>query len=567
MIKGTGVCPGIAIAKALILKEEELIVEKKSITDIEQEKTKFNNAILKAKNDLEKIHCTVLKELGDDKAQIFQAHLLILNDPELIDPTKEKIESGLNAEFAFNEVVSQMIQIFESIEDEYLKERAADVRDVSKRVLTYLLGKEVIDVSVLPEEVILVAEDLTPSVTASMDKSMVKGFLTNIGGKTSHTAIMAKTLEIPAIVGLTDITEKVQNGDIIAFNGKTGEIIINPSEEDLNNYKEQKIKFENYKKEIKELIGKQSVTKDGKVVELAGNIGTPDDVEGLLSNDAEGVGLFRTEFLYMNRYEIPSEEEQYEAYKKVLESMKNKPVVIRTLDIGGDKEVPYLNLPKESNPFLGYRAIRLCLDRKELFVTQLRALLRASVHGKLRIMFPMISSLEELLDAKNILNKTKETLLKEGIKVSNDIEVGMMIEVPSAAIISDILAKHVDFFSIGTNDLIQYTTAVDRINEKISYLYTPMNPAVLRLIKLVIDNAHKSGIWAGMCGEVAGDERLIPILLGMGLDEFSMSAISILPARKLISSLSIEEAKELSNKVLSLNSAEEVSTFLSNLNK
>ncbi|AYF54302.1 phosphoenolpyruvate--protein phosphotransferase [Clostridium novyi] len=565
MIKGTGVCPGIAIAKALILKEEELIVEKKSITDIESEKIKFNSALLKSREDLQKIHDNVLKDIGKDKAEIFQAHLMILNDPELINPTISKIETGLNAEFAFQEVTTQMIQIFESIEDEYLKERAADVRDVSKRVLTYLLGKEVTDVSILPEEVILVAEDLTPSVTASMDKSKVKGFLTNIGGKTSHTSIMAKTLEIPAIVGLKDITERVKNGDILAFNGKTGEIIINPNLQELDRYKEEKINFENYKKEIKELIGKKSTTKDGKTVELAGNIGTPDDIDGLLVNDAEGVGLFRTEFLYMNRNEIPSEDEQYEAYKKVLEAMNNKPVIIRTLDIGGDKEVPYMHLPKESNPFLGYRAIRLCLDRKDLFITQLRALLRASIHGKLRIMFPMISSLEELLQAKHILNETKEALIKEGIKVSNNIEVGMMIEVPSAAIISDILAKHVDFFSIGTNDLIQYTTAVDRINEKISYLYTPMNPAVLRLIKLVIDNAHKAGIWAGMCGEVAGDERLIPVLLGMGLDEFSMSAISILPARRLISSLSLKEAEAISNRVLSLDSAEEIATLLSNL--
>ncbi|EES92179.1 phosphoenolpyruvate-protein phosphotransferase [Clostridium botulinum D str. 1873] len=565
MIKGTGVCPGIAIAKALILKEEELIVEKKSITDIESEKIKFNSALLKSREDLQKIHDNVLKDIGKDKAEIFQAHLMILNDPELINPTISKIETGLNAEFAFQEVTTQMIQIFESIEDEYLKERAADVRDVSKRVLTYLLGKEVTDVSILPEEVILVAEDLTPSVTASMDKSKVKGFLTNIGGKTSHTSIMAKTLEIPAIVGLEDITERVKNGDILAFNGKTGEIIINPNLQELDRYKEEKINFENYKKEIKELIGKKSTTKDGKTVELAGNIGTPDDIDGLLVNDAEGVGLFRTEFLYMNRNEIPSEDEQYEAYKKVLEAMNNKPVIIRTLDIGGDKEVPYMHLPKESNPFLGYRAIRLCLDRKDLFITQLRALLRASIHGKLRIMFPMISSLEELLKAKHILNKTKEDLIKEGIKVSDNIEVGMMIEVPSAAIISDILAKHVDFFSIGTNDLIQYTTAVDRINEKISYLYTPMNPAVLRLIKLVIDNAHKAGIWAGMCGEVAGDERLIPVLLGMGLDEFSMSAISILPARRLISSLSLKEAEAISNRVLSLDSAEEIATLLSNL--
>ncbi|MCD3195630.1 phosphoenolpyruvate--protein phosphotransferase [Clostridium botulinum C] len=565
MIKGTGVCPGIAIAKALILKEEELIVEKKSITDIESEKIKFNSALLKSREDLQKIHDNVLKDIGKDKAEIFQAHLMILNDPELINPTISKIETGLNAEFAFQEVTTQMIQIFESIEDEYLKERAADVRDVSKRVLTYLLGKEVTDVSILPEEVILVAEDLTPSVTASMDKSKVKGFLTNIGGKTSHTSIMAKTLEIPAIVGLKDITERVKNGDILAFNGKTGEIIINPNLQELDRYKEEKINFENYKKEIKELIGKKSTTKDGKTVELAGNIGTPNDIDGLLVNDAEGVGLFRTEFLYMNRNEIPSEDEQYEAYKKVLEAMNNKPVIIRTLDIGGDKEVPYMHLPKESNPFLGYRAIRLCLDRKDLFITQLRALLRASIHGKLRIMFPMISSLEELLKAKHILNETKEDLIKEGIKVSDNIEVGMMIEVPSAAIISDILAKHVDFFSIGTNDLIQYTTAVDRINEKISYLYTPMNPAVLRLIKLVIDNAHKAGIWAGMCGEVAGDERLIPVLLGMGLDEFSMSAISILPARRLISSLSLKEAEAISNRVLSLDSAEEIATLLSNL--
>ncbi|KEI16596.1 phosphoenolpyruvate--protein phosphotransferase [Clostridium haemolyticum] len=565
MIKGTGVCPGIAIAKALILKEEELIVEKKSITDIESEKIKFNSALLKSREDLQKIHDNVLKDIGKDKAEIFQAHLMILNDPELINPTISKIETGLNAEFAFQEVTTQMIQIFESIEDEYLKERAADVRDVSKRVLTYLLGKEVTDVSILPEDVILIAEDLTPSVTASMDKSKVKGFLTNIGGKTSHTSIMAKTLEIPAIVGLEDITDRVKNGDIIAFNGKTGEIIINPNLQELDRYKEEKINFENYKKEIKELIGKKSTTKDGKTVELAGNIGTPDDIDGLLVNDAEGVGLFRTEFLYMNRNEIPSEDEQYEAYKKVLEAMNNKPVIIRTLDIGGDKEVPYMHLPKESNPFLGYRAIRLCLDRKDLFITQLRALLRASIHGKLRIMFPMISSLEELLQAKHILNETKEALIKEGIKVSDNIEVGMMIEVPSAAIISDILAKHVDFFSIGTNDLIQYTTAVDRINEKISYLYTPMNPAVLRLIKLVIDNAHKAGIWAGMCGEVAGDERLIPVLLGMGLDEFSMSAISILPARRLISSLSLKEAEAISNRVLSLDSAEEIATLLSNL--
>lgn len=562
MIKGIAVCPGIALGKALILKEEELIIEKREIVDIAAEKTKFTNALLKSKEDLERIKNKVLKELGEDKAEIFQAHLMILEDPELVDPTLAKIETGLNAEFAFSEIANQMIDIFESIEDEYLKERAADVRDISKRILTYILEKEMIDVSNLSEKVILVADDLTPSVTASMDKDMIEGFLTNIGGKTSHTAIMAKTLEIPAIVGLKDITERVKNGDMIAFNGGTGEVMINPSEDEKNAFSNEKTKFENFKREMRELIGKKSITKDGKELELAGNIGTPNDIKGLLENDAEGVGLYRTEFLYMNRNAFPTEGEQFEAYRKVLKAMKNKPVVIRTLDIGGDKNLEYLNLSKETNPFLGYRAIRYCLDRKDIFTTQLRALLRASVYGKLRIMFPMISSLEELLEAKKMLNSAKEELLNEKIEVSDSIEVGMMIEVPSAAIISDQLAKHVDFFSIGTNDLIQYTTAVDRMNEKISYLYNPLNPGVLRLIKMVIDNAHKEGIWAGMCGEMAGDQKLIPILLGMGLDEFSMSPISILPARKLVSSLSLEEAKKISDKVLSLGSANEIDEFL-----
>lgn len=562
MIKGIAVCPGIALGKALILKEEELIIEKREIVDIAAEKTKFTNALLKSKEDLERIKNKVLNEIGKDKAEIFQAHLMILEDPELVDPTLAKIETGLNAEFAFSEIANQMIEIFESIDDEYLKERAADVRDISKRILTYILDKEMIDVSNLSEKVILVADDLTPSVTASMDKDMIEGFLTNIGGRTSHTAIMAKTLEIPAIVGLKDITEKVKNGDMIAFNGGTGEVIINPSEDEKNAFSNEKTKFENFKREMRELIGKTSITKDGKELELAGNIGTPNDIKGLLENDAEGVGLYRTEFLYMNRNTFPTEDEQFEAYKKVLEAMKNKPVVIRTLDIGGDKNLEYLNLSKETNPFLGYRAIRYCLDRKDIFNTQLRALLRASVYGKLRIMFPMISSLEELLEAKKMLNSAKEELLNEKIEVSDSIEVGMMIEVPSAAIISDVLAKHVDFFSIGTNDLIQYTTAVDRMNEKISYLYNPLSPGVLRLIKMVIDNAHKEGIWAGMCGEMAGDQKLIPILLGMGLDEFSMSPISILPARKLVSSLSLDEAKKISDKVLSLGSANEIDEFL-----
>ena len=432
------------------------------------------------------------------------------------------------------------VSIFESMDNEYMRERAADIKDVTNRVLRHILGIKVVDLSALSEEVILIAHDLTPSDTATMNKNMVLGFLTDIGGRTSHTAIMARTLEIAAVVGLNDATEKIKDGDFVVFNGETGEVIVNPDKETINKYSQLKAKFDEEKEALKQLIGKASTTLDERHVELAGNIGSPNDLEGLLKNDAEGVGLYRTEFLYMDKEDdFPTEDEQYEAYKAVLEGMNGKPIVIRTLDIGGDKELKYFKMDEEMNPFLGYRAIRLCLDRTDIFKTQLRALYRASVHGKLRIMFPMISSLEELLKAKEILKEVLAEMDAEGIAYSNDVEVGMMIEIPSAAVISDILAKHVDFFSIGTNDLIQYTCAVDRMNQKISYLYNQFNPAVLRLIKMVIDNAHKEGKWVGMCGEAAGDQRMIPILLGMGLDEFSMSPISILPARKFITSVSM----------------------------
>ncbi|MBP3930338.1 MAG: phosphoenolpyruvate--protein phosphotransferase, partial [Peptostreptococcaceae bacterium] len=404
---------------------------------------------------------------------------------------------------------------------------------------------------------------LTPSDTATMNKKMVLGFLTDIGGRTSHTAIMARTLEIAAIVGLNDMTQKVNDGDFIVFNGDTGEVIVNPSEETIVEYRTLKARYDEEKEALKQLIGKSSITLDGRHVELAGNIGSPNDVEGLIKNDAEGVGLYRTEFLYMDKEDgFPTEEEQYEAYKAVLEGMNGKPIVIRTLDIGGDKELPYFKMDEEMNPFLGYRAIRLCLDRTDIFKTQLRALYRASVHGKLRIMFPMISSLEELLAAKEVIKEILEQMDAEGIEYSKDVEVGMMIEIPAAAVISDILAKHVDFFSIGTNDLIQYTCAVDRMNQKISHLYNQFNPAVLRLIKMVIDNAHKEGKWVGMCGESAGDQRMIPILLGMGLDEFSMSPISILPARKLINSLKYEEMKNIANEVVNMGTADEIKNYI-----
>lgn len=563
MIKGTGVSPGIALGKALIIKNEEIVIQKKQVNDIKGENNKLSEAILKSKKELSSIRDKALKELGEEKSAIFDAHLMILDDPELISSTLNKIETEkLNVEYAFKEIVDQFILVFESMDNEYMRERASDIRDVSSRVIRNLMGISVTDLSMLDEEVILVAHDLTPSETATMDKKKVLGFLTNIGGRTSHSAIMSRSLEIPAVVGLKNITEELKDGDFVIFNGETGEVIINPNNEEIDHYKDFKNKYEAEKKELETLKGQTSVTVDGRKVELAGNIGTPNDVEGLLKNDAEGVGLYRTEFIYMNRDSLPTEDEQFSAYKEVLESMNPKPIVIRTLDIGGDKELSYLKFDEEMNPFLGYRAIRLCLDKKDIFKTQLKALLRASIYGNLKIMFPMISSLEELLKAKQILEEVKTDLVKAGIEYSSSIEVGMMIEVPSAAIISDVLAKYVDFFSIGTNDLIQYTTAVDRMNEKIHHLYNPFNPAVLRLIKMTIDNGHREGIWVGMCGEMAGDKRMIPILLGLGLDEFSMSPISILPARKLIKTLKYEDMKDFANKVMDMGSAEDIETFI-----
>ena len=564
MYKGTGASPGIALGNALVIEHSELNIEKKNIENIEAEIEKLQSAVETSKIELEKVKERAKLELGEHEAEIFEAHLLVLADPELIDQTIAKIrDEKVNADFALNEVKDMFVSIFESMDNEYMRERAADIKDVTNRVLRHILGVKVVDLSALDEEVILIAHDLTPSDTATMNKKMVLGFLTNIGGRTSHTAIMARTLEIAAIVGLNDATDQIKDGDFIVFNGETGEVIINPDEETINQYRQLKAKHDEEKEALKQLIGKASYTLDERHVELAGNIGSPNDLDGLLKNDAEGVGLYRTEFLYMDKEDdFPTEQEQYEAYKAVLEGMNGKPIVIRTLDIGGDKELKYFKMDEEMNPFLGYRAIRLCLDRVDIFKTQLRALYRASVHGKLRIMFPMISSLEELLKAKEVIREVLSELDSEGIKYSHEVEVGMMIEIPSAAVISDILAKHVDFFSIGTNDLIQYTCAVDRMNQKISYLYNQFNPAVLRLIKMVIDNAHKEGKWVGMCGESAGDKRMIPILLGMGLDEFSMSPISILPARKFITSVNYSDMKKFADEVLTMGTAEEIKAYV-----
>jgi phosphotransferase system enzyme I (PtsI) len=450
------------------------------------------------------------------------------------------------------------VTMFESMDNEYMKERAADIRDVTKRVLSHLLGVQISNPSMVTEEVIVIAEDLTPSDTAQLNRQYVKGFTTDIGGRTSHSAIMARSMEIPAVVGTKTVTSSVENGDLIIVDGLNGEVHINPTPEVVAQYKEEHARYEEQKAEWAKLVNEPTVSKDGEHVELAANIGTPNDLEGVKNNGGEGVGLYRTEFLYMGRDELPTEEEQFKAYKAVLEGMEGKPVVVRTLDIGGDKELPYLNLPKEMNPFLGYRAIRLCLDEQDIFRTQLRALLKASTFGNLKIMFPMISNLDEFRAAKAVLEEEKKALLENGVEVSDHIEVGIMVEIPSAAVMADVFAKEVDFFSIGTNDLIQYTMAADRMNERVSYLYQPYNPAILRLVKMVIDAAHKEGKWAGMCGEMAGDEIAVPILLGLGLDEFSMSATSILRARSQISNLSKAEMKEMAEHVLTLDTNDAV---------
>ncbi|MCY8498485.1 phosphoenolpyruvate--protein phosphotransferase [Bacillus atrophaeus] len=562
-LKGIGASAGIAIAKAYRLEEPDLTVEKKNISDSEVEVSRFEDAITRSKDELEKIKEHALKELGQDKADIFSAHLLVLSDPELLNPIKEKISSeSVNAEFALKETASMFVSMFESMDNEYMKERAADIRDVTKRVTGHLLGVEIPNPSLISEEVIIVAEDLTPSDTAQLNREFVKGFTTDIGGRTSHSAIMARSLEIPAVVGTKTATGTIQNGVTVIVDGINGDVIIDPSADTVKKYEEKHSAYMAQKAEWAKLVNEPTVSKDGHHVELAANIGTPDDVKGVLENGGEAVGLYRTEFLYMGREQLPTEDEQFDAYKAVLERMEGKSVVVRTLDIGGDKELPYLELPKEMNPFLGYRAIRLCLDEQEIFRTQLRALLRASTYGNLKIMFPMIATVNEFREAKAILLEEKEKLVQAGQVVSEDIEVGMMVEIPSTAVIADQFAKEVDFFSIGTNDLIQYTMAADRMNERVAYLYQPYNPAILRLITLVIEAAHKEGKWVGMCGEMAGDEIAIPILLGLGLDEFSMSATSILPARTQISKLSKKEAESFKEKILSMSTTEEVVAFV-----
>ncbi|MCQ1442784.1 phosphoenolpyruvate--protein phosphotransferase [Staphylococcus aureus] len=566
LIKGIAASDGVVIAKAYLLVEPDLTFDKnEKVTDVEGEVAKFNSAIEASKVELTKIRNNAEVQLGADKAAIFDAHLLVLDDPELIQPIQDKIKNeNANAATALTDVTTQFVTIFESMDNEYMKERAADIRDVSKRVLSHILGVELPNPSMIDESVVIVGNDLTPSDTAQLNKEFVQGFATNIGGRTSHSAIMSRSLEIPAIVGTKSITQEVKQGDMIIVDGLNGDVIVNPTEDELIAYQDKRERYFADKKELQKLRDADTVTVDGVHAELAANIGTPNDLPGVIENGAQGIGLYRTEFLYMGRDQMPTEEEQFEAYKEVLEAMDGKRVVVRTLDIGGDKELSYLNLPEEMNPFLGYRAIRLCLAQQDIFRPQLRALLRASVYGKLNIMFPMVATINEFREAKAILLEEKENLKNEGHDISDDIELGIMVEIPATAALADVFAKEVDFFSIGTNDLIQYTLAADRMSERVSYLYQPYNPSILRLVKQVIEASHKEGKWTGMCGEMAGDETAIPLLLGLGLDEFSMSATSILKARRQINGLSKNEMTELANRAVDCATQEEVIELVNN---
>ena len=553
MLKGIAASDGIAAAKAYMLVQPDLSFSETSIDDSEAEIKRLDDAVEASKSELELIKQKATENLGEEEAQVFEAHLTILADPELLGQIKDKIKNDkVNAEAALKSVTDMFIEMFEAMTDNaYMQERAGDIRDVTKRIMSQLLGVTLPNPALIQEEVIIVAHDLTPSDTAQLDRNYVKGFITDIGGRTSHSAIMSRTLEIPAVVGSGTATTDIQEGEMVIIDGINGDALVDPTDAELADYKQKAAEFAAQKEEWARLKDAKSVSADGKEVLLGANIGTPDDVLGANDNGAEAVGLFRSEFLYMNSNELPTEDEQYEAYKSALEGMNGKQVVVRTMDIGGDKELPYLPLPEEQNPFLGYRAIRICLNRQDIFRTQLRALLRASKYGRLAIMFPMIATVQEFKDAKAIFEEEKANLVASGVEVSDDIQVGMMMEIPAAAMIADKLAKYADFFSIGTNDLIQYSMAADRGNERVSYLYQPYNPSILRLIKNIIDASHKEGKWTGMCGEMAGDQIAVPLLLGLGLDEFSMSATSILKTRSLIKKLDSKEMKELADKAVS----------------
>ena len=561
MLKGIAASAGYAIAKVYKLEHPVVNIVKVEGVDVEAEIAKFDAALVKTVADIEAIKAQAEGKLSEEELAVFDAHLMMAQDPDLVDGIKAMIKDGVNAEYAADVKASEMVAFFESMDMDYFRERAADVKDVTFRLKCNILGVLIPNLSLVNEDSVIVAHDLTPSDTAQLN-AHAKGFATAIGGRTSHSAIMARSLEVPAVVGCAGVLEACNHGDLVVLDAIDGKVIVNP---DAATVAEYEAKLEAYKAEkeaLKVLLNAKSMTIDGHEVELAGNIGSPKDVEGVLNNGGEGVGLFRTEFLYMDSNDFPTEEDQYVAYKAVLEGMGGKKVVVRTMDIGGDKTLPYFTFPEEMNPFLGYRAIRVCLDRKDMFRTQLRALIRASKYGKLCIMFPMIATLDEFRDAKAVFEEEKANLIAEGVEVSDTIEVGMMVEIPAAAVNADNFAKEADFFSIGTNDLVQYSMAADRMSEKVSYLYQPLNPSLLRLIKMTIDGAHKYGKWVGMCGEMAGDAMAAPVLLGLGLDEFSMSATSILPARKMITSLKKTDMEELAEKALALGTCQEVEDLI-----
>lgn len=553
MITGIAASPGVVFGKALVLKEEPIVLntQKISAEQVDAEKAKFFAGREKAAAQLTAIKEKARRTLGEEKEAIFEGHLMILEDEELEEEILGYLEEHLvTADVATSKIIDMQVAMLADIDDEYLKERAGDIRDIGNRLLRNILNMHIVDLGDIQEEAILIAYDLTPSETAQLNLDKVLGFITDIGGRTSHTSIMARSLELPAIVGTNNITSLVNTGDLIILDATNNQIHINPSNEQVEAFKAQQAKEQAEKAELAKLKDLPAETLDGHRIEVVGNIGTIRDLEGVLRNGGEGVGLYRTEFLFMDRNHLPTEDEQFEAYKEVVEAMGGKLVVLRTMDIGGDKELPYLDLPKEMNPFLGWRAVRIGLDRREILDTQLRAVLRASAFGKLAVMFPMIISVEEIRELKSIVATLKEQLRAEGKAFDENIQIGVMVETPSAAVNARHLAKEVDFFSIGTNDLTQYTLAVDRGNELIAHLYNPLTPSVLNLIKQVIDASHAEGKWTGMCGELAGDVRATALLLGMGLDEFSMSGISVPHVKKLVRNIKFADAKALADAAL-----------------
>lgn len=559
--KGINASPGIAIAKAIVYVKKELDIVRRQIDDVVAECARFDEAVAQSREQLSALQAKTARELGEEEAAIFEAHVMFLDDPEFVGAIKTSIESEQrNAEAITQQIVDQFYAMFDAMDDPYFKGRAADIRDVGNRVLHNLMGIDIMDISNLSEDTIIIAEDLAPSDTAIMDKAHVKGFATDIGSRTSHSAIMARGLEIPAILGLGDITATAQDGDTVIVDGSAGVIVVNPTAGELAMYRDKQKAYEVYMVELAQLKDQKAVTTDGHEVILSGNIGNPKDVEGVNHNGGMGVGLYRSEFLYMDADTMPSEEKQFAAYKTVVEDFRNREgVIIRTLDIGGDKKLPYLPLEEEMNPFLGLRAVRLCFAKEDLFRTQLRAILRASAFGKTRVMFPMIGNVSEVRRAKALVKACMAELDREGIAYDRDLEIGIMVEIPSAALTADIIAKEVDFFSIGTNDLCQYTLAVDRMNQTVSYLYDPLHPAILRLVKNVIEASHKlPDKFTGMCGEMAGDPSATLILLGLGLDEFSMSASSIPQVKKIVRSVSFEEAKAIADEALTIETGDEI---------